>query len=337
MIVQRRTTGLLATLLWGGFFTALLAGTAASQDDTPVQSVVIGTGSLGGVYFAVGNAICRLAQRPAMYVVSEAGRPLPCAAKSTGGSVPNLEALRAGSIEIAITQSDWVYHAVRGTSRFEGRRMDKLRTLFSLHAEPFQLLVARNLGVDGFANLKGRKINIGPKGSAQNEIFTDLFQLHKLDPTSFAQLATLPASEQLQAFCDGDVEVLGMMIGYPNSGFAAAIRNCNAQLVDVDSEPIRKMVAAKPSLTVATIPRGTYPAMAKDVVTFGAVAVVTATSDADFDTVYRLVRAVFERIDDLRAMHPALAGLDPRRMVRDGLTAPLHPAALKYYKERGWL
>jgi uncharacterized protein len=303
----------------------------------PAPAVLVGTGSPSGVYFAVGNAVCRLAQRTPRKTAAADNDRLQCGVQATGGTVANIEALRAGAMDVAILQSDGAFNAMQGIGRYEGKPFKKLRSVFSLHAEPFQLLTLRSERIDSFFDLKGRKVNIGAKGTAQHEMLTELFKLHKMDASSFAQVLNLPSSQQVQAMCDGDVEALGMMIGFPNAGFARAMRDCNAQLVNADTDAIRRLVADKPYFSTVQLPKGTYPSMASDVTTFGVLAVLHTTSDVSADTVYRLVRQVFEQIDELRAMHPALRQLDPQQMIRAGLTAPLHEGALRYYRERGWM
>ncbi len=316
--------------------SSAVAASSSAGDNLP-QGVVIGTGAPVGVYFAVGNALCRLVQRDVTIGGENPESKLRCGVAATGGSVPNVEGMRTGAFEFGIVQSDWIFHAYRGSSRFAGRRIEKLRALFSLHTEPFQLLAARNLSIAGLADLKGRKVNIGPKGTAQNEIMTELFRLHKLENAAFAQVLELSPLEQFQAFCAGDVEAFGMLIGAPNASYAAAMQNCGGEMVDVSSELIRGLVAAVPYYALATISPTAYPASGKATATFGVLAVSVTTSDTSIDTAYQFVRAVFERLDELKAMHPSLAELDPARMIRDGITVPLHPGAEKYYRERGWI
>jgi uncharacterized protein len=329
---------LVAAILLGWFPGSPTTRAAHAQSTTKsAPAVVIGTGSPSGVYFAVGHALCRLAQRPPRGSAVDEDHQLPCGVQATGGTLPNVDALRSGTMALAILQSDGAFNAVKGLGRFEGKRVEKLRSLFSLHAEPFQLLAQRSERMGSFVDLKGRKVNIGPKGTAQHDMFSELFKLHDMDERSLAQVLTLPPSQQIQAFCEGDVEALGMLIGFPNAGFAKAMRQCNAQLINADTEPIRRLVAGKPYYTMVQLPKDTYPSMPADITTFGVVAVLSTTSDVSPDTVYRLVRRVFEQLDDLRAMHPALRQLDPQQMIRAGLTAPLHEGALRYYRERGWM
>ncbi|MDP4021890.1 TAXI family TRAP transporter solute-binding subunit [Methylobacterium sp. NEAU 140] len=301
--------------------------------------IMIGTGAVTGIYYRVGNAICRLVERDKR--AAEPGRAaepvLPCGAMMTEGSAVNVAGLRAGTLDAALVQSDVLAHAVHGTGSFRGRANGRLRTLFSLHGEPFQLLVPRGLGLDGFADLRGRKISTGPNGSVLNEVFAALMRRHDLTEASFAQVLHLPTSDQVQAFCEGDVEAVGMLVGAPFAPFRHAIDHCGGDLLSVDSQADRALVADTAAYTPIVIPRGTYPGIERDIATFGVVAVAVTTAEMPEAVVYRMVRAVFERLDDLRAMHPSLVALDPRRMVTDGLTAPLHPGALRYFREKGLL
>ena len=345
MIVRRknlRRWALAVVAGLAGMMMPIVHGAAQDSSAQPASlsltdGVVIGTGAPIGVYFAVGNAICRLVQRETSGGGEGLLPSLGCAVTASGGSVPNIEALRAGTIDFGIVQSDWMFHAARGSNRFAGRKLDKLRALFSLHVEPFQLLAARNLGIAGLVDLKARKVNIGPSGTAQHEIMTELFRLHKLEHGAFAQVLGLPPAEQFQAFCAGDIEAFGMLIGFPNTSFAEVIRNCGGSLVDMNTEPVKGLLVTNPFYAAATIPKEAYPGLDKSTVTFGVLAIAATTSDISVDTVYRFVRSVFERLDDLKAMHPALADLMPYRMIRDGITVPLHPGAEKYYRERGWM
>jgi uncharacterized protein len=312
------------------------SATTTASIDRP-KGIAIGTGGPLGVYFVVGNALCRIAQRDNAVRLDSPDPTLGCAAASTGGSAPNVELLRSGVMEFGIIQSDVMFHAARGSGRFAGKKMEKLRSIFSLHAEPFQFLVARGLGIAGIADLKSRKVNIGPQDSAQNAIMNELFAIHKLEAKSFAQITQLAPAEQFQGFCTGDIEAIGMLIGFPNGAYASAMKNCGGELVDVMSEPVQALLAGTPYYASTTIPQSAYPTMDRATVTFGVLAVVGTTSDVPTDTVYRFVRAIFERLEDLKAMHPALAELEPRRMINDGITVPLHAGAEKYYRERGWL
>ena len=206
-----------------------------------------------------------------------------------------------------------------------------------MYSEPYQLLAAARLGIASPLDLAGHKLNVGPKGVAQYEATLALLRLHKLDEKAFPQWLQLGIAEAHQAFCAGDVDAFGMFIGLPNAAYANDIARCDGALVDVDTPEVREMVAATPYFAPVVIPRSAYPGQRNDVKTFGVLAVATTTTDLPDDVAYRIAKTVMEGIEELKAMHPALARLDPRAMTHEGITVPLHPGAARYYRERGWL
>ncbi|MEE8334299.1 MAG: TAXI family TRAP transporter solute-binding subunit, partial [Alphaproteobacteria bacterium] len=151
------------------------------------------------------------------------------------------------------------------------------------------------------------------------------------------KLATeLTSSEQSKALCDGKIDAYIYTVGVPNAGVSVATDGCGAKIVSFNNSLAKKLVKSKPYYAWATIPQGTYKTTSSKVTTFGVMATFVSSADVDDRTVYELTRAVFENIGDFRKLHPAFRNLDPKRMISDGLSAPLHAGALKYYKEKGW-
>jgi len=137
---------------------AMMAATASATEE---QFITIGTGGQTGVYFVVGQSICRLVNR------GTAEHNLKCTAPSTGGSIANINAIMAGDMDMGVAQSDWQFHAYNGTSEFEGNKFDKERAVFSVHGEPFTVIARADSGITTFADLKGKRVNIGNSGSGQ--------------------------------------------------------------------------------------------------------------------------------------------------------------------------
>ncbi|MET0093551.1 MAG: TAXI family TRAP transporter solute-binding subunit, partial [Sedimenticola sp.] len=106
-------------------------------------------------------------------------------------------------------------------------------------------------------------------------------------------------------------------------------------LVPVTGAAIDKLVAENDYYRTATIPGGMYRGNANDTQTFGVGATFVSSTNSSADTVYQVVKAVFENFDNFRKLHPAFANLKKAEMVKDGLSAPLHDGAAKYYKEAG--
>ena len=153
----------------------------------------------------------------------------------------------------------------------------------------------------------------------------------------FAEVHELTSTEQSKALCDGRIDAFGYLVGVPNSGVAIATDGCGARIVSLRGPELERLVERFPYYALATIPKNAYSSLREPVSTFGVMATVVTSAAVDPATVYEIVRAVFENFDDFKAMHPAFSELDPARMIRDGLSAPLHPGALKYYREQGWL
>lgn len=323
---------------------AVLAFCAAVAEaaEPPVEAedrrvfITIGTGGPTGVYFAAGNAICRLIHKEAAEGRKE-GRPhgIRCAAPATDGSRQNIEQVATNELDFGIAQSDLQYHAYRGDKPEAVPPVTSLRSVFSIHSEPFQLIAARQSGITSFRDLKGKRVNIGNPGSGQRGTMEVLMKAHAMSRADFKLATEMSSSDQANALCSGEIDAFGYSVGVPNAGVAVATDGCDARIVPLDGEVERRLVEASPFYAFTTIPAGTYSTTVKDVTTFGVVATLVTSANADERIVYELTRAVMENIDDFRQLHPAFAKLDPARMIKDGLTAPIHPGALRYYKEKG--
>ena len=158
---------------------------------------------------------------------------------------------------------------------------------------------------------------------------------HGVNSSYFGSTSELTSSEQSGALCDKKIDAYGYTVGVPNAGVAQATDGCKAYIINLTTPQVKKLVADNPFYAFATIPKGTYKTSKKDVTTFGVMASVVTSAKVSDDMVYNVVRAVFENLDDFKKQHPAFANLDPKKMIKDGLSAPLHPGAAKYYKEKG--
>lgn len=300
--------------------------------------IAIGTGGPTGVYFATGNAICRLIHKEAAEG-RETGRKhgIRCSAPSTGGSTYNIEQVAKGELDFAVVQSDWQFHAFKGDLPEKVAAVPTLRTVFSVHPEPFHLIVARDSKINSFADLKGKRVNIGSPGSGQRATMKVLMNAHGMTADDFRVATELTSTEQSNALCDGKIDAYGYTVGVPNAGVAVATDGCEARIVSLDGEVEKKLVEDRPYYAFTKIPEGTYQTTDEDVTTFGVMATFVTNEDMDEAVVYEVTRAVMENIDDFRKLHPAFATLDPKEMITKGLSAPMHPGAEKYYKEKGWM
>ena len=329
-----------AVLALGIAGAVTVLGAADADAQSKRRFIAIGTGGPTGVYFATGNAICRLVHKEAAEG-RKSGRKhgIRCSAPSTGGSNYNIGQIRDGELDFGVAQSDWQYHAYNGSGGpWQGKAFKKLRAVFSVHPEPLQIIARGDSGIDGWDDLKGKRVNIGNPGSGQRGTMDLLMKQAGWTKDDFALATELTSTEQSKALCDGKIDAYVYTVGVPNAGVAIATDGCGAKIVNFDNDLAKSNVTPKqPYYAWATIPKGTYKTTTSDVTTWGVKATFVTSSDVPDDVVYEVVRAVFENIDDFRALHPAFRNLDPKVMVKDGLSAPLHPGAERYYKEKGLL
>ena len=264
---------------------------------------------------------------------------MACEVVSTPGSLYNLSNVRDGGLDIGVVQSDWQYHAVKGTGpmKFMDGAFQNLRALFSLHAEPFTLVVRRDAGITRLDEIVGRRVNIGNPGSGQRATMEVVMRAMNWSHQDFQLVEELNASEQSFALCNNRVQAMVYTVGHPNASVAKATKLCNATIAKVNGPVIDKLVADNAYYSYTDIPGNLYPGVADPVRTFGVTATVVASSDLAQDTVYRIVQALFENLDAFRKMHPAFNVLQPEKMVRDGISAELHDGAKQYYREKGLL
>ncbi|WP_041794742.1 TAXI family TRAP transporter solute-binding subunit [Pararhodospirillum photometricum] len=290
----------------------------------------IATGSVTGAYFPVGGAICRLVN------LARATHGLHCLVAPSGGSLDNLEAMRAGEVGFAIVQSDWQYLAHEGAPPLTERgAFETLRAVFSLHAEPVAIVVRGGVSAERFEDLKGKRLALGPAGSPGRLAAEALLAARGRTLEGFSPADIQDQPPDPQTLCDNKADAVLLTVAHPNGALKDAMGRCVLRLLPVEEETVRALTQRQPFLGAASIPGGLYPGAKAEVPTLGLRATLVTTSATPDTVVYALVKAVFDNFDDFRQLHPVLAPLRREEMVAVGLTAPLHPGAQTYYKEAG--
>jgi len=292
--------------------------------------VTVGTGGVTGVYYPTGGAICRLVNKERKV------HGIRCSVESTGGSLFNVNAIRQGDLDMGVAQSDWQYHAYNGTSKFsEVGPFPELRSLFSLHPEPFTVVARSDAGIQSFEDLRGKRVNIGNPGSGQRATMEVVMEALGWSTDDFSLASELKSAEQSMALCDNKIDAIVFTVGHPSGSIQEATTTCDTVLVNVTGEAVDKLIEDNSFYGPATIPGGMYNGNPDDVSTFGVAATfVTSTAMSD-EIAYQMVRAVFENFDDFKRLHPAFAVLTKEGMVHNALSAPLHAGAERYYREVG--
>ncbi|OIQ33492.1 MAG: C4-dicarboxylate ABC transporter substrate-binding protein [Alphaproteobacteria bacterium MedPE-SWcel] len=314
-----------------GFAAVATMGLAGGAQAADQQFVTIGTGGVTGVYYPTGGAICRLVNK------GRKEHGIRCSVESTGGSVYNTRTIRAGELDFGIVQSDVQAAAVAGTGKFsEDGAYPGLRALFSVHPEPLHVMARADSGITDVASMAGKRVNIANPGSGTRVLAETLMKYSDLTRDSFSLAAELKSSEQSAALCDGKIDATIWAAGLPNGSSQEATSSCEVTILPLTGPGIDKLLAENSAYAAATIPGGMYPNNPDDIPSWGPKATFVTSADVSDEVVYAVVSAIFENFDDFKKLHPAFGRLTESEMVKDGLTAEIHPGALKYYQERGW-
>ena len=294
--------------------------------------ITIGTGGVTGVYYAAGGAICRLVNK------DRAKHGIRCSVESTGGSVFNINTMKAGELDMGVAQSDVHFNAAKGVAMFQkDGPFKELRAVFALHPEPVTVVARKEANVKSFADFKGKRFNVGNPGSGTRSSLEELIGAMGWKLSDFSLASELKADEHGPALCDGKIDGFFYLVGHPSANIQDPTTVCGAKLVSVTGPAVDKLVKEKPYYAKATIPAGLYPNNDQPTQTYGVLATFVSSSKVPSDVIYAVVKGVFDNFDEFKKLHPALAVLDPKSMIKDGLSAPLHDGAVKYYKEKGWV
>jgi hypothetical protein len=244
--------------------------------------------------------------------------------------------IAAGELDMGVAQSDWQYHAYHGTSKFAKQGPNKdLRAVFSVHPEPFTVVARADSGIKNFMDLKGKRVNIGNPGSGQRGTMEVVMKALGWTNATFKLASELKSAEQSKALCDNKIDAIVFTVGHPSGSIKEATTSCDSVIVPVTGKAIDKLVKDNDYYRTATIPGGMYRGTAGDTKTFGVGATFVTSDKVSEKVIYNVVKAVFENFDQFKKLHPAFKVLKKKEMIKDGLSAPLHRGAVKYYKEAG--
>ncbi|MCB4204840.1 TAXI family TRAP transporter solute-binding subunit [Deferribacterales bacterium Es71-Z0220] len=310
-------------------FAAFLFVVAPAQAK---KFVTIGTGGVTGVYYPTGGAIAKMVNKKS----KEYG--LKATVESTGGSVFNINAVMSGDLEFGIAQSDRQYQAYQGIAEWDGKPQKDLRAVFSIHPEAITLIASADAGIKSINDIKGKKINLGNPGSGQLQNSKDVLEAVGLTEND-VQAFYVKAVEAPGLIQDGRIDGFFYTVGHPNGNIKEATSGrVKVNIVPIEGAGIEKLIKEKPYYALGKIDMKNYPnaanADADTVNSIGVKATLVTSAKVSDDIVYAITKEVFENFDEFKTLHPAYSVLTKEDMLQ-GLSAPIHPGALKYYKEAG--
>jgi TRAP transporter TAXI family solute receptor len=316
------------------FGFALVAGSVPSDVQAKTTFVTIGTGGITGVYYPTGGAIAKIVnQKKKEYGIR-------CTVESTGGSVYNVNAVMSGDLEFGVVQSDRQYQAINGLEEWEDKPQKDLRAIFSIHPESVTLVATVESGVMKIEDLKDKRVNIGNPGSGQLQNSIDALTAAGLDYQKDIKAEQVKASEAPGLLQDGRIDAFFYTVGHPSGAFKEATAGATkVRFVPITGPGIDTLIKEKPYYAKAIVPvKENYPGAANDadVETFGVKATFVTSAKVPDEVVYAITKEVFENFEEFKKLHPAYSVLTKENML-EGLSAPIHPGAMKYYKEAGMM
>ena len=309
--------------------TSAVASLPVLAQKSDQKFVTIGTGGITGVYYPAGGAICRFVNQ------SRKEHGLRCNVESTGGSVFNVNAITSGDLDVGVAQADVQYFAVNGLDRFKDQGPIKsVRALFALHAEAFTVVARRDSNIKEWNDVRSKRLNLGESGSGMYTVTRDLLRDAGMGVSDLKVATELRQLEMAGALCDNKIDAFTYIVGHPNASIKEATTSCASVIVPLSDALIAKVLSRAPYYSAATIPGKMYTGTDNDVKTIGVRATLVTSSKLSDDAAYAIVKAVFDNLEDFKKLHPALENLDAQQMLT-GNTAPFHPGAIKYFKEKG--
>lgn len=281
--------------------------------------IKIGSGSPNAMYYPVASSVCDIFNK------YNEDKSIICKAVLSQGAEFNLDSVENGTFDMGIAQANLQYDAYQGLGKFSGKPHKNLRTLFNIHNEYLTLIVKKNSNINSFSDLRGKRVNIGNKGSGSRILFSQMIKTLGWTLGDFEEIYEESGSNISKVLCTPNkADAAVYIVGHPNKSFAAMIDDCNTELVSLSDSEIETFVKLSPKeFRRSFIPKNTYNDTLEEVETFASTTILTASVNLDKTFVRNFVRTISEHKDELIAIQPALAVIN-FSSEDDPNLAPLH-------------
>ncbi len=309
--------------------TVALAG-ALTVPALGAQFITIGTGGVTGTYYPTGGAVCRMVNK----LKKETG--IRCSVESTGGSVYNVNTIKAGELDLGVSQSDTAYQAYNGQGKFEGAPHKDLRSVIAIYPELLAFVTRKDSNINSLEDMKGKKVNIDVPGSGTRmttEIVMDAFGIKQ---DSLALVSELKSTEGPNMLKDKKIDGYFGVFGHPTANIKDAANSVEISIVPIEGAPIDALVEKYPYYAKGSISGTFYNGVTQDVPSIGVKAVLVTSTALSDKAVYTVTKAILDNFEDFKKLHPAYKTITKKSLL-DGLSVPQHPGAIKAFKEEGLL
>ena len=319
-----------------GLAGTLAAGRRAMAED--ISFFRIGTGPTAGTYFPVGGLIASAISNPPGSRACDRGGACGVpgmigVAVSTEGSVSNVEEVASGALDSGLTQADVLYWAYSGSGIFEARgALSNLRTIANLFPEAVHIVVRADLRIDGVAGLKGKRVSLDLDGSGTKVDAELVLAAYGLSASDL-ETVSVGVNEAIDLLRGGELDAFFFVAGTPANAVWELAEAALIKLVPIKGPEVGTLVKETPFFSRVTIPSGTYFNIG-ETPTLAVGAQWAVSAEVPDEVVYGCCKALWHV--NTRPLldngHPK-AKLIQLDTALNGLGAPLHPGAERYYRE----
>lgn len=298
---------------------ALIAGCGG---DSGKKFLNIATGGTAGTYYPIGGAMAE--------ILNNDISGMNASAQSTGATVANINMLKDGQVDLAIVQNDITYYAANGTEMFEGKKVDNLRGIATLYPETCQIVTLESKGINGVADLKGKRVAVGAMGSGAEANARQILSAYGITYDNI-DVQFLSFGEAANALKDGNIDAAFLTAGYPTAAVQDIASQNKVKLVPIEAAKADALIAKYPFYTKVTIPAGTY-GMASAVDTISVMAMLICTDKVDDNLGYQITKSLFTHLDRIQAAHAAAKAITKDGATK-GMPIKMNAGAEKFFKE----
>ncbi len=304
-----------------------VALTGCQDTKTSVDKIVLATGGNTGTYYAYGMAMGPI-------LAEKTGVKFDV--QSTGASKANIQLIQVDEADMAVVQNDVMYYAYTGTDLFTGEQTQDFAALAVLYPELCQIIATKSSGITTVADLAGKRVSVGDAGSGVEFNAKQILEVYGIDMDKDIQKQNLGFGPSADALKDGKIDAFFCVAGIPTTAITDLAMNTEITVVAVEDDKFEELSEQYGFYTQQVVPASTYNGMTEDVKTVAVMATYIVDKDLPEEVVYNITKAMFENKDAIAAAHVKGQELDVNKAV-EGIPAevPLHPGALKYYKEAG--
>lgn len=304
-------------------------GTGGGQEENFQTSLQLGSGSVGGVYFPLGQELANL------WVENIDVEGFNVNSVETGASVDNLAQISRGQLQLGIAQNNTGQLAVAGEGEFEGSAVDNVGFMGQLYPEAVSIITLESTGIESVEDLAGKRVAIGPPGGATRnaaELVLGAYGIEEGDYQAFEE-GFGTAQTKLQ---DGNLDASIEVVGVPSSSISELQATTGeVKLIPISSEA-QQQIEEQSGYQAYEIPAEAYDFLKEPVPSISAFACLYgSTTQVSPDLGYKLTKTLFENADQITLAQSQFITLEDALQGRGDV--PLHPGAERYFKEEGVL